>query len=137
MEIQQTGFSPPAQGFSWHSHYSLTSAAPLAGMAVLQTTCRSKILCKSFFTSSIPVHTFYATHYFQLRASFPEVAYTDSRLGIQCFSHFLPPFLCLPTPSVLAALSSQALPYESEEAVTLPKTDVINSNFYRKFALAP
>lgn len=48
-----------------------------------------------------------------------------------------PSLLCLPSPSVSEALLSQTLPYESEEAVSLPKTDVISPKFYGMFSLAP
>lgn len=73
------------------SLYSLTSTAPLAGKAILQTTFQTKMLLKLFITRSVPVPTSYVTYNFQLMPSFSQ------RLHIQMagleFSAFLTFFL--------------------------------------------
>jgi len=74
--------------FSLYSHCT----ASIAGKAVLQTTFQSKIL-KSFIMWSIPVQRSYATHHFQLMASFSQKLHIQ--MGDLAFRSFLTFFLLL------------------------------------------
>lgn len=120
MERQQTGFSSPPEGFC-----CIPSTAPPAGKAVLQTTFQSKILCKSFITRSVPVHTFYTTHHFQLMTSFPQRLHIQmADLAVISFLTFFFLFSTFPPHHFWRPLQPQNLPCESESAMSLLKTDM-------------
>lgn len=103
----------------------IPSTAPLAGKAVLTTTFQSTILCKSFVTRSVPVCTSYTAHNFQLMTSFPQRLHMQmADLAVVSVLTFFLLFSTFPPHHFWRPLPSQNLPCESEEAMSLLKTDV-------------
>lgn len=141
MEMQWTGSPPtptPPEDLSWHPHCIPEPTQPLSQERLyykihFKPQSFKVIYDKNYSGTYISCHSSFSVH----RQLFLETADTDGRFGIQWVLLSLSSFLlCLPSPSVLEALLSQTLPYESEEAVSLLKPDVISSDFYGMFSLA-